>query len=149
MKPYKRYLGFDMDHTAELFKVCGVAILAAVSLNLLGRLSGGISILLRVGAGILIFGIIVALLRENIDTLKAVLFTGEGGDFTKDAFTLMLKALGVALVSRFCADVCRDCGENTLAGGVENAGKIVMVSLSLPILAQILERASEILEMGS
>lgn len=138
-----------MDHTAELFKVCGVAILAAVSLNLLGRLSSGISILLRVGAGVLIFGILVLLLRENIDTLRDVLFIGEGGDFAKDAFTLMLKALGVALISRFCADVCRDCGENTLAGGVENAGKIVMVSLSLPVLAQILERASEILEIGS
>ena len=140
-----------MDLTAELFKVCGVAILVAISLNLLGGAAGGIGLSLRIGGGVLVFLTLVFLVRESTELLEDLFFVnGEyTGSFAKEAFFLMLKALGVAMVSRFCADICRDCGEGTLANGVESVGKIVMVLLSLPVLAQILERTSEILDIGS
>ena len=57
----------------------------------------------------------------------------------------MLKALGMALVSKLCADVCRDSGETALAGGVESAGRIAILVLSLPTFAKILALVGEML----
>ena len=140
-----------MDHTAELFKACGIAILAAISLNLLGRAAGGVGVSLRIGGSVLIFGVLAVVLKDNVDVLRDSLLLGEQreGSVIGEAFSLMLKALGVALVSRFCADICRDCGENTLANGVESVGRVVMVSLSLPMFAEILRRVSEILDLAA
>jgi stage III sporulation protein AD len=57
----------------------------------------------------------------------------------------MLKGLGVALLGRLCSDICRDCGEQTLASGIESVGRIVIFSLSLPMMSDVLALAGEML----
>ena len=129
--------------------MCGVAVLSAVVICALGKYFGALGAALRIGGGILIFGMAAALLGESVGEIRSLLSFGKGTEgFSEGTFSLMLKALGIAFVSKFCADVCRDCGENTLAGGVESAGKIAMISLCLPILVEILSRASQILDVG-
>lgn len=56
-------------------------------------------------------------------------------------FSLLLKALGVSLLCGAAADICRACGETTLAGGVESAGKAIIILLSLPVVSYLLESA--------
>ena len=133
-----------MDYSAELMKACGAALITAISLNMLGRAPHGVSAALRIGGGVLIFGAVLLVLRQNTEALRGILVIGEAGGEVGSAFSLMLKALGVALLSRFCADFCKDCGESGLASGVESMGKIVTVSLSLPLLSEILKRVAEI-----
>ena len=60
--------------------------------------------------------------------------------------SVMIKALGIALIGRICADVCKECGEGGLAESVELVSGIVIFSLSLPILSEILTFASELLQ---
>jgi stage III sporulation protein AD len=43
------------------------------------------------------------------------------------------------------AEICRDCGENTLASRVELAGKAGIVLISLPIIQQLFEIAEDML----
>jgi stage III sporulation protein AD len=57
----------------------------------------------------------------------------------------MLKALGMALISKLCADVCRDTGESALASGVESVGKIAIFALAVPTFVKILELVFEML----
>lgn len=138
-----------MEQWTEVLRICGVAVLCAVVLCAFGKQFGALGATIRIGGGVLIFGMVAALLGESIDKLRVVLSIGVGTEgFPSETFSLMLKALGIAFVSKFCAGVCRDCGENTLAGGVESAGRIAMISLCLPLLLEILSRASEILDMG-
>lgn len=138
-----------MDYTAELFKVCGIAILCAVCLVIVGRISGGMSFALRIGGSVLIFGALIFILRGNMEAIgEMTAFIGEENDVAAGAFALMLKALGIAFVSKFCSDICRDCGEATLASGVESVGRIAIISLCLPVVAEILEYASAILDAG-
>ena len=133
----------------ELFSVfmraCGVAILASVCLAVVGKLSGAYGAVLRIGASLLIFGIFVSVLGKVIGAIEDLVSFGEEGTFASRAFGLMLKGLGIALVGRFCSDVCRDCGEQTLAGGVESVGRIAIFALSVPMLVEILSFACELL----
>ena len=129
--------------------MCGIAVTCAAILSAVGKTFGAIGSAVRIGGSILIFGALTLLLGGGINEMRAsLLFEAVEAGFSGGAFSLMIKSLGIALVSKFCADVCRDCGESTLANGVESAGRIAMISLCIPLLAEVLEHASEILDTG-
>lgn len=60
-------------------------------------------------------------------------------------FITMLKALAISLCCKMCSDICRDCGENSLASKVELAGKAGIVIISLPIVESLLAVARDML----
>lgn len=62
--------------------------------------------------------------------------------------TLMFKAIGLAILSTTCADVCRECGASQIATGVETAGNLAILSLCLPLLRELLQDAEVLLEWG-
>ena len=62
-----------------------------------------------------------------------------------DRLSLLLRGLGVALLTQICTDVCRQSGEATLANGVEMAGKAELLLLCLPLLRELIEAAQGLL----
>lgn len=50
----------------------------------------------------------------------------------------VLKAIAIAYVTSFGAEICRDADENAMAVAVELAGKIVILVIALPVLEAIL-----------
>lgn len=137
-----------MDSFEIMMRACGVGVVTALCLAVIGRASGGYGFALRIGGAVLLFGIFLLVFTESVDALSAVAIAASGSSFAADAFERMLKGLGVALLCRFCSDICRDCGEQTLGAGVESVGRIVIFSLSLPMLTDILELAGEMLGMS-
>ena len=61
---------------------------------------------------------------------------------------ILFKALGIALLTQCCADICRESGENGAAGTIELTGKVEILLLSLPLLEEILSAARELLSLG-
>ncbi len=51
----------------------------------------------------------------------------------------VLKAVGVAYISEFIANIARDAGQQALAAKMEMAGKIIIMALILPILTLLIE----------
>ena len=86
-------------------------------------------------------------LESTIGAMKELILDGRESDGVAKALGTMLKALGIALLSRFCADICRDCGEGTLAGAVESIGRIAIFALSVPVMIEIIGVAKDMLQM--
>ena len=63
--------------------------------------------------------------------------------------TPLLKALGIAVLTQIAADLCRECGEPSMAGGVELIGKIEILLLSIPLIEEVMEIARELISLGS
>lgn len=61
---------------------------------------------------------------------------------------VLLKALGIAVLTQCCSELCRECGEATVGSGVELIGKIEILLLSLPLVNEILEGARALLSLG-
>lgn len=59
---------------------------------------------------------------------------------------LMIKGLGVAMLTQFCADLCRQSGEASLANSVELAGKAELLLLCLPMLRDLIDLSQGMLE---
>lgn len=63
----------------------------------------------------------------------------------KDFFEILLKITGIAYLIDFGSNVCKDVGESAIASKVEFAGKIIIVTMSLPILTTLLETVVEVI----
>ena len=138
MKAFNLCSDFDMD----IFEICAVAVLCAVVGAVIGKAVGGVSVAIRLGGLALVLGAAISLLGEVVESVRGLSF---GGDFARYT-EIMLKGLGIAALCRICSDVCRDCGENTVASAVESAGKLSMVILAMPMVAELAEYAVELIQ---
>lgn len=133
-----------------LLRSVGIAVIALIALAVLKNLSDGLSSLVRVGAVLLLFGIVIFELADTVGALRDIFSSvGTLEPVVGEMIGVMLKALGIAFISRLCADVCRECGENGIAQGVETVAGVLILSLSLPIITEILKFAVKILERTS
>ena len=53
--------------------------------------------------------------------------------------SLLIKLTGIVYMAQFAADLCRDAGESAIAGRVELAGRIMVVTLCLPVIKSALD----------
>ena len=126
----------------DIIKLCGVALLAAFAGMILKQLKGEFAPLLRVGAIILIFGAVALWTWDILSEVSEIV----GADGFIGYSSVMFKALGISLLTKICSDICRDCGESGIAGGVELGGKLTILSLCLPIIRELVGYAVQILK---
>ena len=124
-----------MDH----FSVCAAAILCAIASVCIRTLRPELSSVLRLSFCVL-FGLwMLTALSPLVGRLR------EWMDRTADHGEILFRAMGSATLSPVTAELCRDCGENTVATGVETLGKLEILSLCLPLISAVMETVGEIL----
>lgn len=125
-----------------LWKVCAAAIVCVVAGLIVKQVRGDFSALLRIGGCVLIFGFLIPRVWEGMS--EALFWLEESG--AERYAQVMLRCLGIALLSRICTDICRDCGEGSVASGVELAGKLAILMLCVPLIEEMIGYATEILQ---
>ncbi len=124
---------------AQILKICGIAVLCAVvGIVLSGLGKGGIYDALRLCGLALCLGGVLVLLGEAVAGVREL----SGGE---EYVSVMLRGLGICVLCRICADICRDSGQAGLSGAVEMAGKLALILLALPLVGDILELAADIM----
>ena len=119
----------------ELGLICGI-VLAALTLSLvLKKDAPAIAFLLVLTAGVIL------LLR----VFSAQRFSGLLSQCGLDSalYLPVCKAVGVAVVVRITAALCRDAGQSALAAKVEIAGAVLTLSVCLPLFEQVLDLITE------
>ncbi len=124
--------------STELIKTIAVIILAAVLIITLRTRLQEYAFLTALAAVAIVLIFLCSGLFGSFLKLKE-LFEKSGS--ASGYFTVALKALGIAYISGFAADVCRDFGMGALAQTAETAGKITIFALSIPLSLAILEAA--------
>ena len=123
-----------------LFKACGVAVISLALLLTLRGMKSDTVMFVRVALSVSAVAAVVGALSPALNFARAQLTT----DAASYGET-MLKALGITYLTFICSSVCRDCGESSVAAGVEAVGKAELILLSLPFLRQILSVMEELL----
>ncbi len=124
--------------SGDLIKIIVLIIIAAVFAIVLRPHLQEYSFLLVIAA------VCVTLMTTSSNLLGGIVKLKELYDQSGNVgvyFTTALKALGIAYITGFAADVCRDFGLSALAQGAEIAGKGVIFILSIPLLTTVIEAA--------
>ncbi len=124
-------------------KIMGLAVICSVLIVLLRTIRPEQAVVLSITAGILL---LLWLLNAMQPILQEVRSLVELFSLGTEQGELLLKSLGLCLLTQISADVCRDAGENTLATNVELAGKTAVLILCLPLFRQLLSFAAALIQ---
>lgn len=59
--------------------------------------------------------------------------------------TLILKITGIAILTEYAVSICKDSGENAIANKIDFGSKIIVISMSIPIISTTLESLTNLL----
>lgn len=52
---------------------------------------------------------------------------------------ILLKITGIAILTEFAVSICKDSGESAIASKIDFGGKVIVISMSVPIIYALLE----------
>lgn len=118
----------------EVFKIVAFAIVAVILILLIKQQKPEIAILLTIVAAVAI--LLFAMLKlGDIFTLLDSLVEKSG--INKDFLSIILKITAIAYIVEFGKNICMDAGQSAIATKLEMAGKVIIVTLSLPIVSSL------------
>ena len=129
----------------SLFWKAAAAVLLAVVLGLsLGKQKDiGVLLTMAVCCMVAMVAMIaISYLEPVLDFLRELETLG---DLQGDMLGILLKAVGIGLVSEIAGLVCTDAGNGSLGKTLQMLGSAVILYLSLPIFTAMLELIREIL----
>ena len=125
-------------------KVCMLAVTGIAAAMILKQWRSDLLPLIRLAATLLLVQAVLSASLPVLALLRSLL----GSNGLTDYAGVLMKALGVSLLTQTCANVCRECGEGGIADGVEWIGRVEILLLSLPLLERLLSLSGELLRLG-
>lgn len=127
----------------ELYMRSAALVLLAVILTLvISRQSRDMSILLSLGVCVIVMISCVSFLSPIIEFIREL---RRIGDLEQAFLGILLKCVGVGLLSELAALICADAGENAMGKSLQILSGIVIVWLSLPLMKQVIVLLEEVL----
>lgn len=126
----------------DIIKIIGIGLIALIIIVILKQYKPEFAMYVSLGAGILIFAIIATKLSGIIDVLKNL---ASKSSINSGFLVLLIKITGIAILTEFAVSVCKDSGESAIASKVDLGGKVIIISMSIPIMSSLLETIIKIL----
>ncbi|MDN5276966.1 MAG: stage sporulation protein [Clostridiales bacterium] len=126
----------------EVFQLVGLGIVAAILALVLKQHKPELSLFIAVAAGVIILLMVTGRLVAIVTVLDDM---ARRANLDQSHLSVVLKAIGIAYITEFGAQVCKDAGENSIASKIELGGKIIILSLTLPILVGLIEVILQVL----
>jgi len=126
----------------DVIRLVGFSIFAIFLILTLKEQRKDIALILSIaaGVGLLLFSITkMSAIIEMLDDL--ILKSG----INKEFFTIILKVTGISYIIEFGKNICIDAGESGVATKLEMAGKVIIISLSLPLISALVNSLSSII----
>lgn len=118
-----------------MLQIIGIAICTVLCVILLKDKAQAFSVVISFSGALLVLFIVFKKLNGVVDTFSE--FAAQI-DNLSGYLRLMLKVLGITVITQFVADICRDNGESALATATETAAKISIMVLILPLFETVI-----------
>ena len=126
----------------SIFQVLGCGFLTLVLWLVLQQYKSNLSIFVVIAFGVLIFLSVAGQLQNLLQTLLQI---SEQAGVNVIYLTTIFKIIGIAWLTEFLCQVCRDAGSSALAVKLEFAAKMAILLLAFPGLTAVLESIVTIL----
>lgn len=120
----------------EVIKIIGIALIALIITIIIKQYRPEFAIYISLVAGVIILALVIGNLTNVINLLKDI-STRSG--INNKFLGILLKMTGIAILTEFAISICKDSGENAIASKVEIGSKVIIISLSVPIITNLLE----------
>lgn len=126
----------------DIIKIIGIGLISLIIIIIVRQYKPEFTLYVSLIAGALILFLIMDKLEGIIDLLTTL---SNKTAINNEFLTLLIKITGIAFLTEFAVSICKDTGESAIANKVDMGGKVIIVSMSIPIISSLLETVVEIL----
>lgn len=126
----------------EIIKIAGIALIALVIIIMLKQYRPEYAIFISILTGVLILILVMDRLTGIINLIQSI---EDKFSINTQFIALLIKITGIAFLSEFAVSICKDSGETAIASKIEIGSKIIIISMSIPIISSLLEIILKIL----
>ena len=126
----------------EIIRIVGIGLIALIIIILLKQYKPEFAIYISLLTGAIILLLLMDQLTGIIDLIQSI--AGQS-NINSQFLGLLIKITGIAFLSEFAVSICRDSGEGAIASKIELGSKIIIISMSIPIISSLLEIILQIL----
>ena len=120
----------------DIIKIIAVGLIAVIIVIIIKQYKPEFAIYISIITGAIILYMIFGKLQGIINLLQNI--SSKAG-VNSQFLSLLLKITGIAFLAEFAINICKDAGEGAIASKIEIGSKVIIVSMSIPIISSLLD----------
>ena len=126
----------------DIIKIIGVGLIAVIIIIILKQYKPEFTIYVSICTGAIILALVMTKLSGIIGLLTELSNkVSDGNGF----LAILIKITGIAFLTEFAVSICKDSGESAIASKIDLGGKVIIISMSIPIISTLLETIVKVL----
>mgnify|MGYP001026294549 FL=1 len=125
----------------DTFSLIGFAVVTAILSCTVRQFNNAAGMNVALAGGAFILLSIIAKVSGVAAALSSV---ASSGGLDGESVAVIVKAIGIAYTTQIAAALCRDLGETALAVKTELIGRIMLMTLAVPLILKITEMLTEL-----
>ena len=115
----------------NLIQICIISVMGVGLILLLKGTRPEFGYLLAMGICILLFAMAIGNFSRVLEEIQGLAeYLGSDGGYLK----ILVKMIGVTYLCEFCSGICKDAGQNAIAGQVELWGMLSSMAAGIPVI---------------
>ena len=120
----------------EIIQIIGLGFMVTLLILVIKQQRPEIAVQLSLALATIIFLMVLSKISVVLDLFRDM---AAKANISSMYLNTILKIIGIAYITEFGAQVCRDAGEGAVAGKIEFAGKVLVMVMAIPIIALVLD----------
>ena len=126
----------------DIFKFVAFTIISLILVITLKDIKKEIGVLLSIAAAVILLISTMSGITYALNILEELI---EKSGINREYLEVILKVTGIAYIVEFTKNICVDAGESALGTKIEIAGKVSIVTLTIPIMLKVVEQIVNII----
>lgn len=119
----------------NIISICVLAVVTVIIAVMLKPKNGEIALMLCISCAVIILLSVFSQVSQVVTTVNSIV---AAADINTNYIAILLKVIGICLLTEFSVSVCRDAGQQGIATNVLLTGKILVTVTALPLYSEIL-----------
>jgi stage III sporulation protein AD len=126
----------------EIIQIVGLGFVVTLLILIIRSQRPEIAVQLSLTLATIIFLLVLTKINVVLSLFRDL---AEKASVSQMYLNTILKIIGIAYITEFGAQVCRDAGEGAVAGKIEFAGKVLVLVMAIPIIALVLDTITKLI----
>lgn len=126
----------------EIIKIIGIGLISLIIIIILKQYRPEFALYVSILAGIFILVLSISQISGVINLLKSL---ASKANINSEFLEIILKITGIAILTEFAVSICQDSGESSIASKIDIGGKVIIITISIPIISSLLETILKVL----
>lgn len=119
-----------------IIKIIGIGLISLIAIIIIKQYRPEFAVYISIIAGVLILFVAIDKLSGIVNLLQTI---SDKSGINKQFLEILLKITGIAFLSEFAISICKDSGESAIASKIEIGTKVAIISMSIPIISNLMK----------